>query len=78
MHEMFLFLWSILAKIVRENCSDLPITRDEVGDFRVTKEDGRGFAAVRVFRNHVSVFMLPIAYLPDLIPRLCWCGNLVG
>jgi hypothetical protein len=67
-HEKMLYLWSLLVEPVKENTPGLRVKRDEVGDFRLTREDGRSFCNVVAFRSHVSVFVLPSAYLPDLIP----------
>ncbi|MBT4058820.1 MAG: hypothetical protein HOE69_00730 [Euryarchaeota archaeon] len=68
-HEKMLYLWSLLVEQVKENTPELKVKRDEVGDFRLTREDGRSFCNVVAFRSHVSVFVLPSAYLPDLVPR---------
>jgi len=67
-HENMLYLWSLLVKQVKENTTELKVKRDEGGDFRLAREDGRPFCNVVVFHSHVSVFVLPSAYLPDLIP----------
>lgn len=66
--ESNLYLWSLLAKIVRENAPELPIIRDEPGDFRLSREDGRSFCNVVVFGGHVSVFLIATAHIPDLVP----------
>ncbi len=65
--ESNLYLWSQLAKQVRENAPGLPLKRDEVGDIRIVREDGRSFANVVVFPGHVSVFLLPCGHIPDLV-----------
>ena len=67
-HEKMLYLWSLLVEQVKRNTPKLRVKRDEIGDFRLTREDGRSFCNVVAFRSHVSVFVLPSAYLPDLIP----------
>ena len=67
-HEQMLYLWSLLVEEVKGNAPGLRVKRDEVGDFRLTREDGRSFCNVVAFHSHVSVFVLPSAYLPDLIP----------
>ncbi len=67
-HEKMLYLWSLLVEQVKQHTSELRVRRDEMGDYRLAREDGRPFCSVVVFHSHVSVFVLPIGYLPDLIP----------
>lgn len=67
-YENMLYLWSLLVEQVKTNTPKLRVKRNEVGDFRLTREDGRSFCNVVAFSSHVSVFVLPSAYLPDLIP----------
>ncbi len=66
--EKNLYLWSLLVEEVKKGSHNLPVKRDEMGDFRLTREDGRSFCNVVVFGGHVSVFLIATAYIPDLTP----------
>ena len=63
-----LYLWSLLVKEVKGNAPGLRVKRDEVGDFRLTREDDRSFCNVVDLHSHVSVFLLASAYILYLIP----------
>ena len=66
--ESLMFLWAKLAEIVRSETGELVATEDEWGRIRITTKTGRPFVCVQVMQRHVSVFSLPMAYHPDILP----------
>jgi len=65
----YLFLWAKLAEIVKEVSGDLPVLIDQPGDLRIETGAGRPFASVRIQREHVGLYLLPMYYFPDILPR---------
>jgi len=64
----YMFLWTRLADIVRENCAGLPVIVDEPGNLRIETEAGRPFATVRIQLHHVGLYLLPLYYHPHTLP----------
>lgn len=61
-------LWARLTSLAQAATADLVVTDDDVGRYRCETQAGRPFVMVRHFRRHVSLFLLPIAYHPHVIP----------
>ena len=68
-NDSFLFLWARLSKIVQDCTKELEVVVDEPGDLRVETSSGRPFVSVRVQRNHVGIYLLPLYYHPDVLPQ---------
>lgn len=67
-NDSFLFLWARLSKIVQNCTKELVVVVDEPGDLRVETSSGRSFVSVRIQRNHVGIYLLPLYYHPDVLP----------
>ena len=68
-NDSFLFLWARLSKIIQDCTKELEVVVDEPGDLRVETSSGRPFASVRIQRNHVGIYLLPLYYHPDVLPQ---------
>jgi len=68
-NDSFLFLWARLSEIVRGCTKGLEVIVDEPGDLRVETNKGRPFVSVRIQRNHVGIYLLPLYYHPDVLPQ---------
>jgi|TARA_B100000959_G_scaffold245061_1_gene269418 hypothetical protein len=67
-NDSLLFLWARLSEIVRGCTGGLEVVVDEPGDLRVETDKGRPFVSVRIQRNHVGLYLLPLYYHPDALP----------
>jgi hypothetical protein len=67
-NDKLIFLWSELAEVVRTNCSTLNLVCDEPGDLRIETMQGRPFVTVRIQKEHVGLYVLPLYYHPDILP----------
>ena len=68
-NDSFLFLWARLSKIVQDCTRELEVVVDEPGDLRVETSSGRPFVSVRIQRNHVGIYLLPLYYHPAVLPQ---------
>jgi hypothetical protein len=69
-NDAFLFLWAKLARIVRGCSTGLSVIVDEPGHLRIESRSGRPFVNVRIQRNHVGVYLLPMYYHPEVLGPL--------
>ena len=67
-NDRLIFLWSELAEVVRTNCSTRKRVCDEPGDLRIETMQGRPFVTVRIQKEHVGLYVLPLYYHPDILP----------
>ena len=67
-NDRLIFLWSELAEIVKTQCSTLNLVYDEPGDLRIETIQGRPFITVRIQKEHVGLYVLPLYYHPDILP----------
>ena len=67
-NDRLIFLWSQLAEVVKSHCSTLKIVCDEPGDLRIETIQGRPFVTVRIQKEHVGLYILPLYYHPDILP----------
>ena len=67
-NDTLIFLWSELAEIVKFQCSTLKLVRDEPGDLRIETLQGRPFVTVRIQREHVGLYLLPLYYHTHILP----------
>jgi hypothetical protein len=67
-NDRLIFLWSELAEIVRINCSTLNLVCDEPGDLRIETMQRRPFVTVRIQKEHVGLYVLPLYYHSDILP----------
>ena len=67
-NDTLLFLWDSLSTIVKRSTTHLEIAIDEPGDLFVKTPRGRPFARVRIQKEHVGVYLLPMYYHPEVLP----------
>ena len=67
-NERLIFLWSELAGIVRTICSTMNLVCDEPGNLRIETMHGRPFVTVRIQKEHVGLYVLPLYYHPEILP----------
>ncbi|MBL6747995.1 MAG: hypothetical protein ISP85_03320, partial [Candidatus Poseidonia sp.] len=65
----FLSLWDTISTVVRDCAKGLEIAVDEPGDLFVKTEHGRPFARVRIQKQHVGIYLLPLYYFPEVLPE---------
>ena len=67
-NENLLFAWAGLQRMLRPHVAELACVIDEPGDWRVETLAGRPFLTLRIQKNHVGLYLLPMYYHPEVRP----------
>lgn len=67
-NENLLFTWAALQQTLRPRVSELVCITDEPGDWRVETPAGRPFLTLRIQKQHVGLYLLPMYYHPEVRP----------
>ena len=67
-NEDLLFVWAELQQMMRPLVAELNCVTDEPGDWRVETPAGRLFLTLRIQKQHVGLYLLPMYYHPEVRP----------
>ena len=66
-NDNLIFLWNAIVEPFR-SLDHLVQTCDEPGYFSLKTRNGRPFVTIRIQKQHVGMYLLPMYYHPHIVP----------